>query len=479
LDSPQAVFAGHAPTQQIARSIAGEGERDDRCPVAAPAIGCYSPPVYTQRVGFVVALYLAVGCTATPATPSEEDASKASASADKPAEGDAKAEDGNGRKANTQGRQGLKQVPPPEDLKGPPSDAIKTESGLVYKVLRAGTSDDRPALQDRVEVNYTGWNAEGETYDTTEGRKSRNLLVNQMIQGWAEGMQLMHPGEKARLWIPAELGFEQKNRRPKGPVVIDVELLAVQHAPPTPPDVAAIPSDAVKTESGLAYRVLQPGTGPEKPRAWDRVTLSYAGWTSDGKLFDSTALKERPAKIRLDSPSVVPGWIEALTSMTVGEKRRIWIPESLGPRRPGTPKGMLVYDLELLEVVERDEPPPPPEVPADVAAPPKDAKKTASGLAYKVLTPGKGKDHPTAASRVKVHYSGWTTDGKQFDSSVTRGKPAEFGLGQVIKGWTEGVQLMVQGEKTRFWIPKELAYNDMPGKPAGMLVFDVELLEIL
>ena len=78
---------------------------------------------------------------------------------------------------------------------------------------------------------------------------------------------------------------------------------------------------------------------------------------------------------------------------------------------------------------------------------------------------------------VRVHYTGWTTDGKMFDSSVARGMPATFGLGDVIKGWTEGVQLMVQGEKTRFWIPQDLAYKGQ-SPPYGMLVFDIELLEI-
>jgi peptidylprolyl isomerase len=81
-----------------------------------------------------------------------------------------------------------------------------------------------------------------------------------------------------------------------------------------------------------------------------------------------------------------------------------------------------------------------------------------------------------------VHYSGWTTDGQMFDSSVTRGQPASFPLDRVIAGWTEGLQLMVVGEKTRFWIPGKLAYGDTPerpGAPAGTLVFDVELLQIL
>jgi peptidylprolyl isomerase len=78
---------------------------------------------------------------------------------------------------------------------------------------------------------------------------------------------------------------------------------------------------------------------------------------------------------------------------------------------------------------------------------------------------------------VTVHYSGWTTDGKMVDSSVLRGQPAFFGLGDVIEGWTEGVQLMVVGEKTRFWIPERLAYKgERP--PFGLLVFDVELVAI-
>jgi len=121
---------------------------------------------------------------------------------------------------------------------------------------------------------------------------------------------------------------------------------------------------------------------------------------------------------------------------------------------------------------------PPIPAPPDVAAPPPDAMKTSSGLASKVLTPGHGTRHPRANSRVTVHYTGWTTDGKMFDSSVQRGEPATFPLDGVIKGWTEGVQMMVEGEKRRFWIPESLAYQGQSGGPAGMLVFDVELIRI-
>lgn len=116
--------------------------------------------------------------------------------------------------------------------------------------------------------------------------------------------------------------------------------------------------------------------------------------------------------------------------------------------------------------------------PADVTAPPADASTTSTGLATKVITPGTGTQHPRANSRVKVHYSGWTTDGQMFDSSVARNEPISFGLNQVISGWTEGVQLMVEGETRRLWIPEQLAYRGQRGAPQGMLVFDVELIKI-
>jgi FKBP-type peptidyl-prolyl cis-trans isomerase len=117
--------------------------------------------------------------------------------------------------------------------------------------------------------------------------------------------------------------------------------------------------------------------------------------------------------------------------------------------------------------------------PPDVAAPPPGSLKTVSGLSTKVLQPGTGTRRPRVTDRVRVHYTGWTTDGKMFDSSVARGQPAEFALREVIAGWTEGLQMMVEGEKRRFWIPEALAYKGQPGQPQGMLVFDVELLEIL
>ena len=246
---------------------------------------------------------------------------------------------------------------------------------------------------------------------------------------------------------------------------------------PAPADVAAAPADAEKTASGLASKVLSPGTGKDRPGATDTVKVHYTGWTTDGKMFDSSVKRGQPASFPLNR--VIKGWTEGLQLMVEGEKRRFWIPGNLAygetPARPGAPAGTLVFDVELLEI---DRPIPAPE---DVAAAPADAKKTPSGLAYRVLKAGTGQKKPAATNTVKVHYTGWTTDGKMFDSSVKRGQPASFPLNRVIKGWTEGLQLMVEGEKTRFWIPGNLAYGDTParpGAPAGTLVFDVELLAI-
>jgi peptidylprolyl isomerase len=120
--------------------------------------------------------------------------------------------------------------------------------------------------------------------------------------------------------------------------------------------------------------------------------------------------------------------------------------------------------------------PPPP----DVAAPPADALRTPSGLASKVLFVGLGSIHPGLTNTVTVHYTGWTTDGKMFDSSFKHGQPISFKLTEVIPGWTEALQLMVVKEKRRFWIPGNLAYDAIPNSdgPKGMLVFEIELLDI-
>ncbi len=238
--------------------------------------------------------------------------------------------------------------------------------------------------------------------------------------------------------------------------------------PAPPADLTAPPADAERSEDGLVSKKLADGTGTEHPAAHHLTKLRYTVWKADGTLVQHVA---PPQSLTLGIPQMIPGWGKAVQQMVVGEKRRVWIPQSLGGGKIKDGES-LVIDTELLEIVE------PPTTPADVAAPPADAKTTPSGLAYKVLRPGTGTEHPKRRNQVVVHYSGWTTDGRMFDSSVLRGQTAQFGLDGVIAGWTEGLQLMVPGEKTRFWIPSKLAYGREKGKPQGMLVFDIELIEI-
>ena len=242
--------------------------------------------------------------------------------------------------------------------------------------------------------------------------------------------------------------------------------------PAAPPDVAGPPADAEKRPSGLATKVITPGDGAAKPTLTDIVTVHYTGWTTDGNMVDSSFARARPSMFPLNRSLL--GWRECVQLMTVGETRRCWLPQELAyAGQAGRAKGMVVFDIQLIEVRQAPTIPPP-----DVKEPPADAKRTASGLAYKILKPGTGVRMPQAWDRVTVHYTGWTTDGKMFDSSITRGQPAALALDSVIRGWTEGVTLMVEGERTRFWVPESLAYKGEAGSPKGMLVFDIELVEI-
>ena len=238
-----------------------------------------------------------------------------------------------------------------------------------------------------------------------------------------------------------------------------------------PPDVARPPADAETTASGLKSKVITAGTGSTKPGPLDIVTVHFTGWTAEGKLFDSSVLRGRPSAFALDR--LIPGWKEGLQLMVEGEKRRLWIPSTLafeGLR--DRPQGPIVFDVELLDVL------PAPTVPPDVQAPPADAERSRSGLASRRLEPGSGSRRPGPTSTVVVHYSGWTSDGAMFDSSVARRETSTFRLDEVVAGWTEGLQLMVEGEKRRFWIPEALAYAGRAGAPQGVLVFDVMLIAI-
>jgi hypothetical protein len=232
------------------------------------------------------------------------------------------------------------------------------------------------------------------------------------------------------------------------------------------PNAAQAPKNAIESASGIYYVVLQPAKAGAKAIKQDFFEYRVTAWNKNeaGKYIakDGGLLRGSFNVLAKTSPVVA----RAVMMTPVGETRRWWF------TNPQAPAASQILDLTVLGNVD------PAPAPSDVATVPTTANKTASGLAYRVIKKGSGASaRPTLQSMITIDYSGWTPDGKLFDSSVTRGEKATFPLSGLIKGWQEGVQLMGAGDTYRFWIPGHLAYdgNPNPGTPKGMLVFDVTL----
>ncbi|HKQ74796.1 MAG TPA: FKBP-type peptidyl-prolyl cis-trans isomerase [Blastocatellia bacterium] len=261
----------------------------------------------------------------------------------------------------------------------------------------------------------------------------------------------------------------------KGPQAI--QFITQQSAIAAPPDVVAPPSDARTTASGVAMKALKYGRGAERPKDNDCVKAHFTVWQRDGVMLASSRLRGT-AEVQC-MRTVFPGVAEALKTMVIGEERRIWVPGRLtftsADEDDAPPKVDITMDIELLAIIKA------PSTPPDLKAAPKRAVKTDSGLAFRTLEKGAGTRHPSSASQVKLHLSGWTTDGVLFESTVRGGKPAVYIVSTLIPGLHEGVLGMVVGEKRRFWIPAALAYGEKRGRrgvPTGNLVYDVQLLAI-
>jgi FKBP-type peptidyl-prolyl cis-trans isomerase len=364
----------------------------------------------------------------------------------------------------------------PPDVAAPPADAERSASGLAWKVLEHGQGADHPKYQDKVMVHYTGWTTDGKMFDSSVQRQlPTKFPLRGVIPGWTEGLQLMVVGEKRRFWIPEELSYAGQPGKPAGMLVFDVQLLEIIPGPlpiPPPADVAAPPADAIQEKSGVSWRTIREGSGAARPTPAAWVTFHFTAWSQSGLMLQSSVENQRPLTIAINQG--VPAWQEALPEMRVGEKRLVWSPEALGfNRRYGIKPGELtLFELELISFTE------PPPAPPDVSGPPETAETSASGLASRVLLKGQGQEHPGPNTVVTIEYSGWTTDGKLFDGTFMRNRPATFTVSKIIAGLTEGVQLMVVGEKRRFWIPPRLAYEGIPEAPQGTLVMDVELVSM-
>ncbi len=263
------------------------------------------------------------------------------------------------------------------------------------------------------------------------------------------------------------------------------------------------------TESGLQFISLVDGEGV-KPSEADFVTVHYTGTLMDGTVFDSSVARDESVTFPLDQ--VIPGWKEGLMLMSEGGKAKFTMPPALAYGADGTgdgtigPNEAISFEVELIEIIAADNQARLQEIQQanaeryaakikalgdanaatataflDQNAGSDGVQVTESGLQYQVLKTGAGSVSPAATDRVEVHYRGQLIDGTEFDSSYSRGETTTFPLANVIAGWTEGLQLMKEGDKYRFFIPPSLAYGPNGKGPIGpneLLIFDVELVDV-
>lgn len=252
-------------------------------------------------------------------------------------------------------------------------DGVKvTDSGLQYMVLSKGPDGGAsPTDKDMVKVEYEGRLSDGTVFDSSKQHGAPILLpmTTDLIPGWIEGLKLMHEGDKLRLFLPPDLAYGAEGAGqtigPNEALVFDVSLVSVvnpeKNAEKSKQFLAeTAKKDGVKTTgSGLEYEVLTKGAdGAVSPKASDTVKVNYEGRLIDGTVFDSSYARGEPVSFPLNR--VIPGWIEGLQLMHVGDKYRLYVPSDLAYGETGAPGGLigpneaLIFDVELLDVKAAD-----------------------------------------------------------------------------------------------------------------------------
>ena len=409
----------------------------------------------------------------------------------------------------------------------------KTANNLEYLFLKdqAGTKfiQDGSIVKMHIRTKIAD-SAMFDSYKMNNNEPIEQPLTKQFLGAFMEGFALLTAGDSAILRLPIDTAFKGSPMPPFAKsgdkVSYEVKIISVK----TKAEADAEKEKAsnvqngiddkllkeyiktknlktAKTASGIYYVIDKKGNGKHATAA-DKVKVHYKGYKLDGSTFDSSYDRGQPIEFPLSG--VIKGWTEGIPLFEEGGKGTLLIPSSLAYGQNAPPGStikaneVLLFDVELIkinpepEVVEASSPVKAAPAAEEVNSPDPstqdqliqdfikknnlNAQKTASGLYYVIDKKGNGK-HATAADQVKVHYKGTLLDGIKFDSSYDRNEPITFPLSGVIRGWTEGIPLFEEGGKGKLIIPSALGYgpNGAGGviKPNEILVFDVELLQII
>src|ERR1019366_3140248 len=321
---------------------------------------------------------------------------------------------------------------------------MKTASGLEYTITKKGNGK-KPTNGDKVVVHYTGRLTNDTVFDSSVKRGQPftfTLGKGEVIKGWDEAFLLLEVGDKATIKFGPELGYGAQAMGgipANSTLIFDVELIGVMEGL-KPWDAKG--KDTITTASGLKYILIKENKAGEKVIAGSKATVHYSGYFMNGKMFDSSVERGQSFTLKVGQGQVIKGWDEGIALLHKGEKAKFIIPYQLAYGEQGRPpvipeKSDLIFDVEIVDVQKIVAP-----VLYDIKN--LEAKKTASGLTHYEVHRSNSTVKAMSGKTVKVHYSGYLADGKMFDSSVERGEPIEFPLGQgrVIPGWEEGIALM-------------------------------------
>ncbi|MCL2260754.1 MAG: FKBP-type peptidyl-prolyl cis-trans isomerase [Fibromonadales bacterium] len=363
---------------------------------------------------------------------------------------------------------------------------IAMAQNVDIKVLKEGAGEPVKKRQ-LVQVHYTGWLTDNTKFDSSRDRHEPlefMLGAGQVIKGWDIGIEGMKIGEVRRLKIPAVLAYGNNSVGPipaNADLLFEVELISAQKS--LDPD-ALLKPEVLKwksLQSGVEIFDEKAGTGTEL-RTGMELTFHYTGWLVNGHKFGSSKDEGKAAKAVLGLGKLVRGLELGLESLKQGGVRWVRLSPSMayGPvPMTGIPaNSTLIFRIQA-DNVHFDE---------DLAAlmdffPNADAIKwveAQEGLKYYIEKKGQGSS-VKSGDAIKVHYTGWLSDGTKFDSSRDRGEPIslQLGAGRVIKGWDLGLEGMKPGEKRFLLIPPSLGYGSRGGGPIppdATLIFAVELM---